>query len=253
MNPTSYHHNLLVDHERLAGFKEIIEKKSHGIVYDLGTGSGILACWAAPNAEYVYAVEKDPRIAEIAKSNLSHLKNVTVLVDDALDLRFPSRADLIICEMIDTALIDEEQVPVLNNALKYIKKNGDVIPTAVLNGIELLNLKSEYIRYQETEDPQITVMSPLKIYSQINFLENIQESVDIKINLQNTKKGLVSGIRLTTFTLFSPHLICGPTKMLNPPLLVPLTPRKLELREEINIKLTYQMGGGLNTLKAGII
>lgn len=58
----SYHQNLLLDQERLAGFHEAI-KNIKGIVFDIGAGSGILTSCAAPYADFIYSVEKDPRIA----------------------------------------------------------------------------------------------------------------------------------------------------------------------------------------------
>jgi predicted RNA methylase len=253
MNPTSYHHNLLADHERLAGFKEIIEEKAHGIVYDLGTGSGILASWAAPYSDYVYAVEKDQAIAKTAESVLANYKNVSLFVENALEFVFPEKADIIICEMLDTALIDEEQVPVLNYALKYLKKNGQVIPSEVLNGIELLHYNQDQICYQEHENHLIKIMSPLKIYDRINFKNKNIEQVNLRIKLNTQKKGVVNGIRLTTFTLLSKNIICGPTEMLNPPVIVPIHPQRTVAGESLTIELNYKMGGGLDTIKARII
>ena len=43
--------------------------------------------------------------------------------------------------MVDTALIDEEQVPVLNAVRKYLKNSGDIIPCGVFNGLEAVHLK----------------------------------------------------------------------------------------------------------------
>ena len=54
----SYHQNLLLDQERLAGFHEAI-KNIKGIVFDIGAGSGILTSCAAPYADLIYSLEKD--------------------------------------------------------------------------------------------------------------------------------------------------------------------------------------------------
>ena len=70
----SYHHNLTSDYERLAGFHESITKKANGIVYDIGTGSGILSAWAAPYANLIYAVEKNSAVAKKTRTYLRVLK-----------------------------------------------------------------------------------------------------------------------------------------------------------------------------------
>ncbi|BDZ67968.1 hypothetical protein [Methanobacterium ferruginis] len=67
MKVTSYQQHLLSDIERLTAFYEAIHNKSKGIIYDLGTGSGVFSSWAAPLAHFVYAVEKDPFTAKLAK------------------------------------------------------------------------------------------------------------------------------------------------------------------------------------------
>ena len=106
----------------MAGFYEAISKKAKGVVYDLGAGSGILSSWAAPHAELVYAVEINKSIGKRTGSNLKYIENVEVICADAREVSFLKKADVIICEMLDTALIDEEQVPVLNSVRKYLKK-----------------------------------------------------------------------------------------------------------------------------------
>ena len=57
-----WHYSMLLDRDRVAVFKEAIEKtvKPNDVVYDLGTGSGILAMIASRITKKVYAVELDP-------------------------------------------------------------------------------------------------------------------------------------------------------------------------------------------------
>jgi len=87
----SYHYNLTSDYERLAGFYESITKKSEGIVFDIGTGSGILSTWAAPYANFIYAVEKDSIVAEKTRSYLNGFKNISFIEGDAREIRFPRK------------------------------------------------------------------------------------------------------------------------------------------------------------------
>jgi predicted RNA methylase len=252
MKTTSYQQHLLSDNERLTAFYEAIKTKSRGIVYDLGAGSGVLSFWAAPLAIFVYAVEKNPRTAKIAQKNLSSFKNISIIVNDARKTIFPENADLIICEMMDTALIDEDQVPVLNSVRKYLKEDGSIIPCGVINGVEAVNLEIAHPIYQEGKTPQHEVMSKIIIYDKIDFYKHIDEKKELNINIPIYSKGTVSGVKITTFTLLTSQLICGPTPMLNPPLLIPTNKLNVEKGQNIILNLKYCMGGGLDTIRASI-
>ncbi|MDO5834930.1 MAG: 50S ribosomal protein L11 methyltransferase [Methanobacterium sp.] len=252
MKITSYQQNLLSDSERLTAFQQVISKKSRGVIYDLGTGSGVFSSWAAPLARFVYAVEKNPLTAQIAQKNLGMFENVSLMVNDAKNIFFPEKADLIICEMMDTALIDEEQVPVINSVRKYLKKNGDIIPCGVFNGLEAVNTNISHPCYQEGETPQSELMSKLIIYDKIDFKKYVKPEIDYSIIITVNKKGTVSGIKITTFTLLTSDFICGPTPMMNPPLLIPTNHMRVKKGENIILKLKYTMGGGLDTIRASI-
>ena len=249
---TSYHHHLTIDQERLAGFYEAI-KNVEGIVYDIGAGSGILTTWAAPHANFIYSVEKDRNISPITELFLKDLKNVSFIKGDAYEIDFPQNADYIICEMLDTALIDEEQVPVLNSMLKYLNKKGKIIPHGVINGVEPVNSKTDHICYQENQNHLYEILGPLNIYSQYQFGKYIDPDVNFEIKLKITTDGLLNGIKITTFTLITPEIICGPTPMMNPPLIIPIEKLMVKKGEVVNLELNYQMGGGLETIKTRIV
>lgn len=253
MRTTPYHYNLLSDRERLAAFYEAIKENSRGIVYDIGAGCGILSFLASSFADFVYAVEIDPSVAKLAESNLKSLDNVFLINKDARKVSFPKKADLIICEMLDTALIDEEQVPVINSILKYLKKDGEVIPKRVLNGAEAVYMERNNICYDDDFESSANetheIMSDFVIYNEINFKNEIKEDIEADLNFEISKKGIISGIKITTFTLLTDDIICGPTPMLNPPLLIPTEKINVDIGDLINVKLSYRMGGGLNNIR----
>jgi predicted RNA methylase len=245
----SYHHNLTSDYDRLAGFYESITKKSEGIVYDIGTGSGILSVWAAPYANFIYAVEKNSTVAKETRSFLKGFKNISFIEGDARKIHFPEKADLIICEMLDTALIDEEQVPVLNSVLKYLKTNGTVIPQGVINIAEPVLMAAEHLYYEETEKPSHHTLGSLAVYSKYDFRKPINTMADFDLQFKIDRNGILNGVKITTFTLITSNIICGPTPMLNPPLLIPIEKLRVKKDDNITINLKYTMGGGLNTIR----
>jgi len=305
MHTTPYHFNLLSDEERLRAFHEAIMEKARGVVYDIGAGCGILSILASFYSNTVYSVEIDSNAANIAEFNFKPFDNIHLINKDAKELIFQDKADLIICEMLDTALIDEEQVPVINSILKFLKKDGEVIPCKILNGAEIISMDRDYICYEDPEVNQkpdcealkhkaaensygifeaskaellkvfeaeeitfptavenkvlgqskskiLKLMSNFIIYSEINFKNRIEEDLEANIEFKILKKGIISGIKITTFTLLTENIICGPTPMLNPPLLVPTEKINVDIGDQIKIKLNYRMGGGLNSIRTTV-
>jgi predicted RNA methylase len=236
----------------LAGFYEAISKKAKGTVYDLGAGSGIFSMWASPHADLVYAVEINKNVAKSTSSSLKCLENVEVICGDATKISFSKKADLIICEMLDTALIDEEQVPVLNSVRKYLKTGGELIPCGIMNCLEPVHFEAEHICYEENGSPKNEVLGEPLFYSRINFGENIEETFKGSLNIKINISGIVSGVKITTFTLITKDIICGPTPMLNPPLIIPVEKLKVNKGDNLKLNLSYKMGGGLESVRAGI-
>lgn len=252
---TPYHQHLLEDQDRLSAFYEALSGNNWGLVYDLGTGSGILSYFAAPNSDSIFALEKNPKSAECARINLKKWQHVQVINADIIDFDFPQKADLIICEMLDTALIDEEQIPVLNKALRHLKTSGTIIPYGVINGAEPVFMNTPQICYHDVDSinfPDYQIRGDLVIFNKIIFKSNLKETVDVDIEFISKYSGKINAIKLTTFTLLNPNLICGPTPMLNPPLFVPIPEIDLKKDEKVKMNLSYVMGGGLDTIRTKI-
>jgi predicted RNA methylase len=105
-------------------------------VADLGAGSGVLSLFAAQaGARSVLAIEGDPVLARTiercARAN-GFGRIIDVVEGDARDLRFSEPADVVICELMETGLIGETLVPVLNAVLSSGLINGSTrfVPSA---------------------------------------------------------------------------------------------------------------------------
>lgn len=283
---TSYHLNLLKDTERLAVFKEAIEEfgewldsdsdsdsdldsnlhsdidsdDNSKIAFDLGCGSGVLSYFAKDYFDKIIAIDLNSKIIKYTKENLADFDNIDVYCGDVIGFDFDNKADLIICEMLDTALIDEEEVPVLNYAKNFLKENGKIIPQGIINSAELIYMKSPFIQYEDKgANPKYTVLSDSVIFSEFDFLDDIDEnfSTVIKFKLSNElfdgDNAIVNGIKLTTFTKLNDNIISGPSPMLNPCLLIPIGETSLKIGEILEIELSYVMGQGIETIKTKII
>lgn len=247
---TPYHFDLLKDEKRISAFFEAIEDLSinQDLAYDLGCGSGILSFFLNPYFKEIIAIEQDVKAYTCAKENLKNFKNIKVINEDVLNYTFSKTCDLIVCEMLDTALIDEEEVQVLNYARNYLKKGGKIIPQGIINIIELAHLERDYIHYDENIKHE--VLSNQVVYDEIDFLKTINPNFEKIISLKAKKNCLVNGLKITTITKLNDNLLCGPTPMLNPPLLIPLDEKIVKCNDLINVKLKYIMGKGIETIEA---
>ena len=246
---TPYHHDLLKDYERLAVFYEAIQDYSSGldVAYDLGCGSGVLSYFLSSKFREVLSLEIDNKAFRCAKDNLSDFKNIKVINSNVLDYTFDKKADLIVCEMLDTALIDEEEIPVLNYAKKYLKDDGKIIPSGIINTVELVRMKRHHIHWDEGADYK--VLSDEKVYSEFNFSDNIDPNYSAVLNLKAKKDGLVNGLKITTYTKLTEDIIAGPMPMLNPPLLIPLDEKQIKINDFINVEVKYIMGNGIESIE----
>ena len=78
---------------------------------------------------------------------------------------------------------------------------------------------------------------------------NFEKTIEFKVN----KDGVANGIKLTSYTLLTDKIICGPTPMLNPPLLIPLEERQVKVNDFIQVELKYIMGNGIESIQCNII
>lgn len=250
---TSYHYNLLKDNDRLAIFLEAIKNYSDNpnlTVFDIGCGSGILSYFAQFYFKEILAIEIDHKVAKYAQENLKNFKNIQVINADGINYKYPVKADLIICEMLDTALIDEEQIPVIINAKKYLKNNGKIIPKGVINAAELVNMPRQNIHYDDIEsNTKYETISDNVIYDTIDFLDDFNEKFDDTLSFKICKDGIINGVKITTYTKLTDNIICGTTPMLNPPLLIPISEKKVKCNDLINVNIKYHMGQGIQTIK----
>lgn len=249
----TYYDDLTRDEKRVSIFKEAIIQNAHGITYDLGTGSGILASFAAPYAKKVYALEINPLvIKKYSDELLSSHENVTLIEADATSYDFDEKADVIICEMLDTALIDEQQLPAINNALNHAKEDTVIIPESTYDTIQVGFSDRSHITYREDETTCFKSYSEEIKYNCVDFSKQTNPHFEKEIKIKVNRTCQVNALLITTYTRVTEDLVTGPTPMLNPPLLIPVSSLEVNKLDTIIVNLKYIMGGGLNTVKANI-
>ena len=197
-------------------------------------------------------MEINKKTFECAKDNLKDFSNVEVINSDVLNYQFTKKADLIVCEMLDTALIDEEEIPVLNHAKKFLNEDGQIIPQGVINAAELVNLERHYLHWDEG-NINYNPLSNQIIYDELNFLNDIDPEFKTDLRFKVTKDGVLNGLKITTYTKLNDNIIAGPLPMLNPPLLIPLDERQVKVNDFIEVELKYIMGNGIESIGTKIL
>ncbi len=300
-NVNSYHFKLLKDYERLSAFKEAIDDyairnggdsncSNSKVAFDLGCGSGVLSYFASEYMGRIIAIELNNSTYQLAKENLKkEFDKIQVVNDDLLSFDFSKlneKADLIICEMLDTALIDEEEVPVLNRAREFLNDDGEIIPRGMINSVEAIFMNNHFIQYEDDEYSPIYIsLGESVVYSEFDFMNEIDCNFSAEIELKiygkeeldemgfeeklsqekyekfNFKENFnieedklkINGIKLTSFTKLNENIICGPTPMLNPEMLIPIKETEVSCGDSVRIGLEYVMGGGVETIKTDVL
>ena len=128
------HQRLLADRERCETYRKAIQAavKPGDVVVDLGTGSGLLAFFAVQaGAKKVYAIELGPvvRYAErIAKRNKLD-DRIEFIRGISYDIELPERADVVIGENLGSLGIEENILPMYEDAARrFLKPGGKMLP-----------------------------------------------------------------------------------------------------------------------------
>jgi len=119
-------------------FKSVI--KSNSTVFEIGTGSGLLAMMAAKlGAKQVTTCETVPLIAETAQQIIKDNKfekTIKVIAKKSTDIEMinddmPEQADILVSEIFSSELLGEYVLPSLEDAKRrLLKPQGKVIPAA---------------------------------------------------------------------------------------------------------------------------
>lgn len=258
----------LLDKKRVKEFKLGVKKsvRPGDIVVDAGTGSGIIALFAArAGAKKVYALELDPDIAKIAEHNvkvngLEHI--VKVINMDVRKFRLPQGevANVLTMEMLDTGLIAEHQAgaiiklrenKVINNKTRLLPERALFYALAIDYDFNFYGFQMPLIVQARNDGvlPKIRhLMSSEQCYSNVDFnkIKSINHSSALKLKI--LRPGIVNAIKLSTVILLS-NRKCNATSDMNMPVIIPIRPRQVKKGDIMKLEMKYAMGMGFGSLK----
>ena len=150
---TDFPYMCLKDEVRTLAFRDAIRAavRPGDIVVDVGAGSGILSFFAAEaGAARVYAVEIDPVSAAALRRSIEMnpavADRICVVEGDAAVVDLPRSADVVVAEIIETGLLDEQQVPVLNALRRsgVIGEDTRLVPCSYETTLQLVATDHRY-------------------------------------------------------------------------------------------------------------
>ncbi|HEY8553504.1 MAG TPA: 50S ribosomal protein L11 methyltransferase [Burkholderiales bacterium] len=143
------HEKMIADAVRVDTYRVGIERhvRPGDLVVDLGTGTGILALFAARcGARRVYAIDHSPFIG-VAKRIAGHngVDNITFVRTNSRDFGLPERVDVIVHEQIGDDLFDENMLEnLLDLKRRLLRESGRIVPGRFELYLEPVCLKPAY-------------------------------------------------------------------------------------------------------------
>jgi protein arginine N-methyltransferase 1 len=216
------HAFLLNDAVRTLSYREAIRRvvRLGDVVADLGTGSGILAFFAAQaGASQVFAVEYAPviHLAERAASINGMADRITFINGNALAVELPRPADVLVSEAMEVLGTHQTVRAVIQARPRWLKPGGRVIPErlriclapvqapkaysfAALEaaqdyGMSLAPLKDTLLNmvYSVALQPDQMLAAPQVVY-ELDLATATSATVDAEASFRITRAGTLHGL-----------------------------------------------------------
>ena len=213
------------DWRRNHSYKVAINQLVKGkIVVEIGTGKdAILARFCAEaGAEKVYAIERDEEISRLAEACVQDLglsDRIAIIHGDATLVNLPELADVCISEIVGPIGGCEGAAVIINNAWRFLKQDGAMIPERSVTKIAAVSLPDEILhnpRFTNVSGhytqkifeqvgypfdlrvcikkfPQSNLLSNADIFEDLDFRKSVNTESSHEINLTIDKNGRLDG------------------------------------------------------------
>lgn len=251
------------DKTRTNAFRDAIFSavKKGDVVIDSGTGTGILAQFAIDaGASKVYAIEFNRDLYPLLEKEFAKKKyagKISLFKGSVLDFSCPEKVDGIICEMVDTAMVEEIQIQAMNHLLPFLKQGGWVLPPLIESFADLVFQKDEFdgqkvetVRYEFQYHPEMKCkrFSEKIQFHRADFSVQNDDKIKAKITIPVEKSGTINGIRISSVTAFSNGKTLGTTDSYQVPFILPLKTKSVERGEVFEISVDYESGTDVNKI-----
>jgi len=267
--PIQYHHHMLQDVSRMQGFRNAIDLivKPTDTVLELGGGTGVLSYFAAQMGKKVYCVEYNPELVAEAKRLHKLNRNcekIEVIHGDATKYVPPEPIDVVVCEMLHSAMLREIQLEAIDAFKRnYRAQYGDslpiFIPGATLLGIQPIYQDFKFEGYYApvvmfqnpySLDTRTTEMGDVVVYHQIVYDQPYDLSIQWSGKVTANTTGKVNALRFITKNILG---INPQTQQIvdwsNGHLVLPIEEIEVSPGKEISVSFAYESGAPLTDLR----
>lgn len=267
-----YHYQLLSDNVRIGAFKSALSKvvPMGGSVLELGSGTGVLSFFAAQRAARVIAIEYNSALVHASRTLLERngvADRVTVIKGDAREFTPVEPVDLVICEMLHSALLREKQLEVIDKfKIRYMARFGNLphfMPEATLLAAQLVYQDYDFHGYHAavpffqsaTNDiPATAPASDAQSYAVIDYIETLPERFETILSFAISDSVDINAVRFITKNL----LVILPAEQRsidwhNQYLVLPLaTSLRAQSGSTVEIRFAYDAGGPIEQLSESL-
>jgi protein arginine N-methyltransferase 1 len=143
------HEEMLADKVRMMAYHAAIQRHvtSQDCVVDVGTGTGVLALFAAAkNPRKIYALDHSKTMVNYAKAiaEANGITNVTFVACSSYKFRPPEPIDVILQEQMGYVLFEEEMLEIILDVRdRCLKPGGRILPAAFEFYLEPVQLRKQ--------------------------------------------------------------------------------------------------------------
>jgi protein arginine N-methyltransferase 1 len=263
----------LKDVRRTTTFRQAIrDVVSPGdVVVDAGSGTGILSFFAAEaGAARVYALEINPVLVDFLQRTIERNglgDRIEVVAGDATAAVLPAAVDVVICELIDTGLMEEMQVEVLN-ALRtrgVIGPRTKLVPNRYSTFVELVDVDDRFYGFRMavpkhewpsfTTDPvwyqtRVVPLTDRVTVAEADFGGIVETRVAGTVTLTGRQTGRANAVRIGGMAHLAPGTDLGATDTINGDKVLDLPePVQVTAGAGLALDVSYVHGGGLSSLR----
>lgn len=268
--PLHYHHNMLIDENRMSNFKAAIEHVvfEGAKVLELGGGTGVLSCLAAAKAARVWCVEFNPDMVAESRRFLGLNANggkVEVIHADAFEYLPPEPVNVVICEMIHVAMLREKQIEVIEAfKQRYLKRFGGplpvFIPEAVIMAVQPLQQSYDFFGFYapiiQFQRPQTIHSSSRElaapvVYSTLDLSQATSREIQWHGRIVLEQDGTINALRFITKNVLALlHEQASTIDWLIDYLVLPLaTSVEGKAGDVLQVSFSYLAGGSIRSLE----
>jgi predicted RNA methylase len=255
-----YHFEMVSDGERVGCFHRAMEHTCKDkVVLEVGMGTGVLTWAALSGATKVYGVECDENVSFYAEQNLMKDPWRTRLelypTDDIFDLlRDPEcpipwgDIDVVVAELMSTAMVHENQVPVMKALGEVLRPDCIRIPRSVVSLVEGVNadflyggvqIDSYFYEFTGIRKPRLLTES--RAFDRVDFSAVDRDICETTIRLPALADSTVNALRFTSIVDLCPGVTFYSTDSLMPPVVLPLDePVQVQRGGHIDVSLRFR-------------